>query len=118
LGGHCNPVGSGGYAVLRGLLNDSQVRELAALRGTGRTDDRVPLAAEELGCGNLFYFSRRLPAPLEDLRTAFYRRLAPIANRWNGALDISHRYPDTLNVSYCRTARRDKHVRSRTSAGC
>jgi len=87
-----------GYAVLRGLLNDSQVRELAALRGTGRTNDRVPLAAEELGRGDLFYFSRRLPAPLEDLRTAFYRRLAPIANRWNGALDISHRYPDTLNV--------------------
>jgi len=71
---------------------------MAALPGTASTGDCVPLTAEELGRGELFYFSRRLPALLEDLRTAFYQRLTPIANRWNGTLDITHRYPDTLNV--------------------
>lgn len=87
-----------GYAVLRGLLKDSQVHELAALRGTASADDRVSLASEGLGRGDLFYFLRPLPALLEELRTAFYRRLAPIANRWRDALDISRRYPDTLNA--------------------
>ena len=87
-----------GYAVLRGLLKDSQVHELAALRGTASAADRVSLASEGLGRGHLFYFLRPLPALLEELRTAFYRRLAPIANRWRDALDISCRYPDTLNA--------------------
>src|ERR1700675_1825424 len=87
-----------GYAVLRGLLNDSQVRELAALRGVASADDRVSPASEQPGRGNLFYFLRPLPAPLEELRTAFYGCLAPIANRWRGALDIPHRYPDTLDA--------------------
>ena len=87
-----------GYAVLRGLLKDSQVHELAALRGTACADDRVSLTSEGLGRGHLFYFLRPLPAFLEELRTAFYRRLAPIANRWRDALDVSRRYPDTLNA--------------------
>jgi hypothetical protein len=87
-----------GYAVLRGLLNDSQVRELAALHGVASADDRVSPASEQPGRGNLFYFLRPLPAPLEELRTAFYGCLAPIANRWRVALDIPHRYPDTLDA--------------------
>ena len=87
-----------GYAVLRSLLSDSQVRELAALRGKACVGDRVSLASEELGRGDLFYFSRLLPALLEELLTAFYRHLAPIANRWRDAFDISRRYPDTLDA--------------------
>jgi len=87
-----------GYAVLHSLLKDSQVHELAALRGTACADDRVSLASEGLGRGHLFYFLRPLPAFLEELRTAFYRRLVPIANRWRDTLDISRRYPDTLNA--------------------
>ena len=78
-----------GYAVLRGLLKDNQVHELAALRGTASADDRVSLASEGLACGHLFYFLRPLPALLEELRTAFYRRLAPIANRWRDALVVA-----------------------------
>jgi len=39
------------------------------------------------------------PPPLvTDLRTSFYRHLAPVANRWNELLDVSHRYPDTLDT--------------------
>jgi len=87
-----------GYAVLRGLLKDSQVHELAALRATASVGDRVSLASEELGRGDLFYFSLLLPPLLEELLTAFYRGLAPIANRWRDAFDISRRYPDTLEA--------------------
>ena len=53
---------------------------------------------QQPGRGDLFYFLRPLPAPLEELRTAFYGCLEPIANRWRGALDIPHRYPDTLDA--------------------
>ena len=87
-----------GYKVLRGLLKDSQVHELAALRGTASVGGRVSLASEELGRGDLFYFSHLLPPLLEELLTVFYRGLAPIANRWRDAFDISRRYPDTLDA--------------------
>jgi hypothetical protein len=63
---------------------------------------------QQPGRGDLFYFLRPLPAPLEKLRTAFYGCLAPIANRWRGALDIPHRYPDTLDAFLMQTVRQGR----------
>ena len=61
-----------GYAVLPGLLSESQVHDLMALR------DNASL--------------------VEDLRTCFYKHLAPVANRWNEVLDVADRYPATLDT--------------------
>jgi hypothetical protein len=38
------------------------------------------------------------PDPAPAWRDAFYRRLAPIANRWNQTMELSARYPATLDA--------------------
>jgi uncharacterized protein len=87
-----------GYAIVPSFLSENQVRELAALGDSARTDRTVSLASEGLGRGDRIYLSQRLPSLVADLRTRFYQRLAPVANRWNDVLRVSHRYPDTLEM--------------------
>ena len=40
------------------------------------------MARHRFGEGRYRYFDHPLPAPIADLRTTFYRHLAPIANDW------------------------------------
>jgi len=87
-----------GYAILPGLLSESQVRDLAALRDSTSIDRRVSLASEGFGRGDQSYFSDALPPLIADLRTCLYKHLAPVANRWNETLGVPHRYPDTLDT--------------------
>ena len=69
-----------GYAVLHSLLKDSQVHELAALRGTACADDRVSLASEGLGRGHWFYFLR--PQKLCSGKGPKLRNLSPTSRHW------------------------------------
>ncbi|HET7673943.1 MAG TPA: 2OG-Fe(II) oxygenase [Gammaproteobacteria bacterium] len=85
-------LGSQGNVVLPGLLGRAQCRSLAALMDQSAAADRVTLDAMDGGRGELFFLAQPLPEPLAGLRTAFYQRLAPIANRWNEMLDSNERY--------------------------
>lgn len=92
----CLQLDADGYAVLSGLLGTDAARALA--QQTSASDARrVTLQSCDLGRGDLFYFSAGMPAPLEQWRTALYRRLVVVANRWNETLGIAHRYPTELN---------------------
>ncbi|UBM08803.1 2OG-Fe(II) oxygenase [Cupriavidus metallidurans] len=84
-----------GYAVLPGLLGADAARDLARLTSASGAD-RVALASSGLGRGELLVFGTGLPAPLEQWRTALYRRLVIVANRWNEAIGVDHRYPAEL----------------------
>jgi hypothetical protein len=85
-----------GYAMLEALLSPTECMALTGLY----TDDerfrsRVVMARHGFGRGEYRYFAYPLPEQVDDLRTAAYPLLAPIANRWNTSMGIDVRYPAT-----------------------
>ena len=85
-----------GCAVLEQLLTPDECEALALLYDL---DDafrsRVVMARHGFGRGEYKYFDHPLPEVVTKLRTALYPCLVPIANRWNTAMGIDVRYPDT-----------------------
>ena len=86
-----------GNCVLAGLVSPEECRGLAALYGRAELfRSRVVMSRHGFGRGEYQYFAHPLPELVEGLRTAMYPRLAPIANRWNEAMGVGVRYPETL----------------------
>ena len=85
-----------GCAVLGALLSPLECEALASLYADNRRfRSRVVMGQHGFGRGEYRYFSYPLPELVGRLRTAIYPRLAPIANRWNVAMGIDVRFPDT-----------------------
>jgi hypothetical protein len=83
-----------GWAVLSGLLTESECDETAALyRPSPIFRSQVQMASHGFGRGEYRYFAYPLPPLVEVLRTATYPRLAPIANRWNERMGLPARFP-------------------------
>ncbi|CAN7617955.1 2OG-Fe(II) oxygenase [Bosea sp. LjRoot90] len=84
---------------LTGPLLDAET--CAALRALyaepGHFRSRIVMARHGFGRGEYQYFAHPLPDVIAALRPLIYARLAPIANRWNAALGIDQRYPETLD---------------------
>jgi hypothetical protein len=84
-----------GHAVVEGLIARAECNALASLYPQ---DDlfrsRVVMGRHGFGRGEYKYFRYPLPGLIARLRTALYPRLAPIANRWMGAMGLDVRYPD------------------------
>ncbi|MGA8445512.1 MAG: 2OG-Fe(II) oxygenase [Roseiarcus sp.] len=83
-----------GCAVAPKLLTAEDCRGLAALYA----DDplfrsRIVMGAHGFGRGEYKYFADPLPDLIAALRRGLYRRLAPLADRWNAAMGIDVRYP-------------------------
>jgi hypothetical protein len=83
-----------GCATAPKLISRETCRELAALYA----DDagfrsRIVMASHGFGRGEYKYFADPLPELIVALRRGFYRRLAPIADRWNAAMGVAVRYP-------------------------
>ncbi len=94
-----------GYARLPALLSAGECRALAALWGEEKHfRSHVILEKHRFGRGAYKYFARPLPPLVESLRTAFYSRLARIANTWREALGEGERFPSTLRafLAHCR----------------
>ena len=51
------------------------------------------MARHGFGRGEYKYFAAPLPPAVAELRTALYRRLAPVASRWSEAMGLPARYP-------------------------
>lgn len=85
-----------GNAVVEQLFTPTECAELAALYDDpARFRNRIVMARHNFGRGEYQYFNYPLPEPIADLRSALYRKLAPIANRWNEQMRLDVRYPDT-----------------------
>jgi uncharacterized protein len=86
---------SQGWAVIPGLLANSECNGIARMYD-GNDEafrSRVSMARHGFGQGEYRYFAYPLPALIEDVRTAIYPRLAPIASRWNERMGIDVRFP-------------------------
>jgi uncharacterized protein len=83
-----------GGALIEGLLTRHDCDALAGLYSQGDIfRSRVVMSRHGFGRGEYKYFSYPLPAVVASLRASLYRRLTPIANRWNSVLGIAVRYP-------------------------
>ncbi len=76
-----------GFAVSAPVLAGPECADLAGLfDDDGRFRSTVEMARHRFGDGRYRYFDHPLPAAVAELREAFYRHLAPIANDWSSLL--------------------------------
>jgi hypothetical protein len=74
-----------GCATIPGLLSRDECEAIAALYAKEELfRSRIVMARHGFGRGEYKYFNYPLPDLIERLRTEFYSRLVPIANRWSG----------------------------------
>jgi uncharacterized protein len=84
-----------GSGIVKRLITPAECDGLAQLYlEDGIFRSRVVMAQHGFGRGEYKYFSYPLPDIIAGLRTAIYPHLAPIANRWNTAMDIDVHYPE------------------------
>jgi hypothetical protein len=100
-----------GHAVTPPALTADQCDRLVALYDEAQHwRARVDMARHRFGSGEYKYFAYPLPDVVEDLRQAFYARLAPIASAWNRRLGSSQRFPGRLD-EYLRLCHEAGQVR-------
>lgn len=58
-----------------------------------RYRSRIVMARHGFGQGEYKYFADPLPSPVQELRTALYAKLAPVANAWAAALGRPADFP-------------------------
>ena len=75
-----------GHAITPALLDGGETDELAGLFDGGRFRSTIDMARHRFGEGRYRYFDHPLPDTIAELRSAFYRHLAPIANDWSQLL--------------------------------
>lgn len=84
-----------GHAIVPSVLSPDACATLAATYDADeRFRSRVVMARHGFGRGEYKYFAHPLPEVVRHLRTALYRRLSGVANRWNAAMGVAVRYPD------------------------
>jgi hypothetical protein len=87
-----------GFAQTPQILSGAECRELLALYEDCEFRSTVTMARHGFGRGEYRYFDRPLPAPVAELRAAFYLPLAPAANRWARNLGETGDFPDSLDA--------------------
>lgn len=87
---------AGGCATVERLLSPEECRAIADLYSSDEIfRSRIVMARHGFGRGEYKYFSYPLPEPVAQLRTSTYPHLVQTANRWNAAMSVDVRYPDT-----------------------
>lgn len=86
-----------GWSLVPKLLDASECNAIARLYANGDKGFRshVIMARHGFGKGEYRYFSYPLPMLVQELRTAIYPLLVPIANAWNERMGIDVRFPNS-----------------------
>jgi uncharacterized protein len=88
-----------GYATTGPLLSADECRGVAQMYGeAARFRSRIMMRRHAFGEGEYQYFAHPLPALVGGLRRLTYPRLVGIANRWQEALGLAQRYPESLDA--------------------
>lgn len=92
-----------GFATIERLIGQEACEATAGLYAQeAGFRSRVVMARHGYGRGEYRYFGYPLPRLVEALRSGFYSRLAPVANRWHDAMGIAPRFPDDLATFLAR----------------
>lgn len=92
-----------GNTVIQGLLDPAQCHDISAqYANESLYRSRVVMARHNFGLGEYRYFRYPLPAPVQQLRSALYPRLAPLANDWNARMGVDVQYPATHEAFLAR----------------
>jgi len=84
-----------GWAVVPKLLSPAEADSIAGLyRQEKGFRSHIIMARHGFGRGEYKYFSYPLPPLIEQLRSATYPRLAPIANQWHERMGKDVRFPN------------------------
>ena len=100
-----------GFAVTVPLLTDAECERLSDLFDGGRFRSTIDMARHRFGDGRYRYFDHPLPEAIGELRGAFYRHLAPVANRWSTLLGgEADAFPDEHEelLERCRAAGQER----------
>ncbi|MBV9605246.1 MAG: 2OG-Fe(II) oxygenase [Solirubrobacterales bacterium] len=100
-----------GFALTDPILDPGECRELAGLFDGDGFRSTIDMARHRFGDGRYRYFAHPLPELVQAARTAFYARLAPIANAWSERLTgDTPRFPDTHDelLERCRAAGQER----------
>lgn len=93
---HEQTLSDQGFALTEPVFSPAECAALVAAWDQARFRKAVTMARHGFGRGEYRYFAEPLPALVEDLRTAWYTVLAPIADRWAEAMGLDTRFPPTL----------------------
>jgi uncharacterized protein len=101
-----------GFAVTAPLLDANECAELESLFDDDpRFRSTIDMARHRFGDGRYRYFDHPLPEVIAELRTALYRHLAPVANRWADLLSGDNpTFPEAHEelIDRCREAGQER----------
>lgn len=88
-----------GFVLISGVVSPETCAELAAVyNDSERFRSRVDMARHAFGRGEYKYFNYPLPPAVQQLRSAIYPHLAPLANEWLDRLGSKQpRFPARLS---------------------
>lgn len=99
-----------GFALLPKLLTDEQCEILIANYNDPTAYRKtVVMERHRFGLGEYKYFNYPLPELIQEIRTATYPQLAPIANVWFRALGIDTRFPNSHAELLDQCRENDQH---------
>jgi len=100
-----------GFAVTPKLVGKDECADVAALYDeVERFRSTIDMERYRFGAGQYRYFAEPFPEIVQELRTALYPRLLPIARDWARRLGRPTPWPDTLRewLSMCHAAGQTK----------
>lgn len=101
-----------GFAVLSEVLSAESCEDLVSLyTGDQRFRSRIDMARHSFGRGEYKYFKYPLPPLVQQIRSALYPRLAPLASEWLRRLGGEKSpFPETLSefIELCHSSGQER----------